>query len=1106
MGFVAVACCSTFCNAPVTFVAPRHLDRSATGGGSREISKVVLRFWGTEETQPESTLEPETPADLLEELIDAYDEDGDGILNTVEVERLQADIAHNFSFTGEVGGLPKDWFRQTIYRDNPDSLAADHARALQPRVLSVVMVGASLCITVWLSSALARRVASVVDPAEGGALRDNLGSGPRALQRGWQCMNPGDAASVSGDSPCYLTVRAPASEADFFFDRAIPVFRYTANGMMVAYPRLKAGTKVEVAEAVRSDSSGKILPSGLSGTVEAITSEGDGIVNFGVELQRESISCDNQSALKREPATMGVVVPGVLPSVKPMGAVGSTSGDKLNDDTDDLQRAYRSVRDFKKIEPGDAAYVPMDSFRGSPEVKEKLQELVDLLGNPGKYEKVGAVPPKGVLFCGEPGTGKTFAARAVASAAGVPFLAISGSDFRQSPFSGVGTSMTLKMFEQARNLSPCIIFIDEIDSLAEARRTTSTAILDAGELGGSVTRDQDANLNALLAKMDGFEPHSGVLFLAATNRPEVLDAALLRSGRFDSRVEFRLPNLEGRQDILQKAAERFRFAEDDEGPNLEEVAKQTPAFSPADLQTLLNKAATAAVRADRGAITAKDVDESLQEARKSKSKVRPEGQFQVTDIVDVTFADVRGHDEAVEELRDVVDAMQNRERYEKVGAKPPRGVLLEGPPGVGKTHCARALAGEVGLPFLSASGSDFQASRFAGAGITLVKKLFEMAKKLQPCILFIDEVDALGRRRDDSARGAEQDRENTLMQLLVELDGFEDRTEILLVAATNRSDVLDPALMRPGRLDRRVCLEAPDQVGRRAILDLYAAKHPLQEGVDLDEVARRTVGFTGADIQNLINEAALLAAKRGADDIARESIYKAADRVSLGAEKANPQRSQEARELVAVHEAGHAVLGAAFAEMTQKRLARVSIRPRAGGIGGVTIFEPISETDPGAMPAGIFTKRGCIASLCVSLGGRVAEEVCLPHQLEVSSGASGDFREASKRAMAMVTDWGLASESTILSVEGIGRRCSDATLREHEVAAATILRGALESARSLLAAESGRRILRQVSDKLLQHEQCDADELLTAADVEELRAAAAKEAEAWTPSRPFGLM
>eukprot|EP00929_Paragymnodinium_shiwhaense_P107012 TRINITY_DN72965_c0_g1_i1.p1 TRINITY_DN72965_c0_g1~~TRINITY_DN72965_c0_g1_i1.p1 ORF type:complete len:903 (+),score=207.65 TRINITY_DN72965_c0_g1_i1:67-2775(+) len=765
-----------------------------------------------------------------------------------------------------------------------------------------------------------------------------------------------------------------------------------------------------------------------------------------------------------------------------------------DDDEDDTARAYSSVKRFRVLQQGDPSYVSMDDFRGNPEVKKQLEEIVSSVVDRDRYKKVGAVPPKGVLLCGDTGTGKTYAARAIASAAKVPLVTLSGSDFRQSPYSGVGASMILKMFAEARKKAPCIVFIDEVDSLGEARRQGAAAAMEGGDqLGVSGKHDQDTTLNAMLAQMDGFESTDGILFIAATNRPEMLDEALVRAGRFERRIDFFLPDQQGREDILRSCAAPLALAWFDD--EVKALARQTSAFSPADLRSLLNSAALRAAHAGRDAVSEEDIQASLLEARQRKAKVRPEGQFQVTECVPERLERVKGHDEAVEELKDLVHMLEQRERYTKLGGAPPRGVLMEGPPGVGKTFCARALAGEVGLPFLSVSGSEFQASKYAGQGTQLVKRLFAMARKLQPCVVFVDEIDGVGRRREAFARGAEQDRENTLLQLLIEMDGFTDRGEVLVVAATNQPGSLDPALLRPGRFDRRVVLELPDTKGRQAILELYADGKPLSSDVELSEVARQTSGLSGAELRNLMNEAALMAAKEDLAEVPSRCVSSASDRISLGAAKKHPMRSPDGQQLTAIHEAGHVVLGFAFGDMAQSRVVRASIRPRLGGTGGVTLFEPFEENVAGALPQGLVTQRSCCASLCVDLGGRVAEAVSSGSPLQVSSGASSDFRSATQRAVAMVTDWGFAGST--LSVAALGHRCSDATLRQVEIAAGEILAQAHASAERVLQSEAGRRCLQAVADQLLEREDVDAKEMLGPEDIASLKALAQLEADRW---------
>lgn len=764
-----------------------------------------------------------------------------------------------------------------------------------------------------------------------------------------------------------------------------------------------------------------------------------------------------------------------------------------DEDSDELAGAYKQVQSFKKLEPGTPGYTPLASFHGNPAVVDELKELIELLRDSSRYTSLGARPPKGVLLCGESGTGKTMAARILASESQVPFVAISGSDFRQSPWSGVGTSMVLKLFRQAKKKAPCLIFIDEFDTVGETRRQVSSGGVLDGMDSNSAKADQDASLNALLAQLDGFEPNSGVLVIAATNRPEVLDEALLRPGRFDRRIEFRLPDVTRREEILSGLVSSLKL--EGNGPDITNLAKRTAAFSPADLQGFVDAAGITAAKAGRGVVSIADFEQGLLETLRRKAKARPEGSFQVVERVDTTLEDVRGHDEAVQELRGLIDVLVNRTKYQQLGATAPRGLLLEGPPGVGKTHCARALAGEAGLPFLAASASEFQASRYAGHGTQLVKRLFALAKRLQPCIIFLDEVDAIGRRRESSSRGAEQDRENTLMQLLIELDGFgQDSSEVLLVAATNRADVLDPALVRPGRLDRRLSFELPDTSGRHALLEFHAKSKQLQEDIDLVAIARRTSGLSGADLKGLLNEAALKAGARGASAVQRADIDYASDRIQIGIEKVRPNLSSRARRLTAIHEAGHVVLGLAFSTMTGERLIRASIRPRLGGIGGVTLFEPIQEDAEGSLPPGIYTRRGLCASLCVELGGRVAEEVLLKHP-EVSSGASSDLRTATRRAMSMAAEWGLGD--SLLSLEALGGRCSDATQRQAELAAAQLLSESLKTAREVLRSVEGLCCLQVIAEHLLDVEEAEGSALSDLVNLEELQSKAAFAAREW---------
>ena len=361
-----------------------------------------------------------------------------------------------------------------------------------------------------------------------------------------------------------------------------------------------------------------------------------------------------------------------------------------------------------------------------------------------------------------------------------------------------------------------------------------------------------------------------------------------------------------------------------------------------------------------------------------------------------TFDDVAGADEEKEELAEVVEFLKAPEKYNKLGARIPKGVLLVGPPGTGKTLLARAVAGEAGVPFFSISGSDF-VEMFVGVGASRVRDLFDQAKKNSPCIIFIDEIDAVGRQRGAGLGGGNDEREQTLNQLLVEMDGFGANEGVILIAATNRPDVLDPALMRPGRFDRQVVVSYPDVNGREAILRVHARKKPLAPDVNLKTIAKTTAGFTGADLENLLNEAALLAARKDKKAITMDEIKEATVKVVVGAEKKSKVMSEKEKKLTAYHEAGHAIL---FDKLeTQDPVHEISIIP-TGMAGGYTMPLPSEDKSYNS-------RRGMYEDIVVSLGGRVAEELIMD---DISTGASNAIEKATKTARAMVTKYGMTKE------------------------------------------------------------------------------------------------
>jgi len=457
---------------------------------------------------------------------------------------------------------------------------------------------------------------------------------------------------------------------------------------------------------------------------------------------------------------------------------------------------------------------------------------------------------------------------------------------------------------------------------------------------------------------------------------------------------------------------------------------------------------------------------------KSKARVQMEPQTQVT------FGDVAGIDQAKLELNEVVDFLKNADRFTAIGAKIPKGVLLVGPPGTGKTLLARAVAGEAGVPFFSISGSEF-VEMFVGVGASRVRDLFEQAKANAPCIVFIDEIDAVGRQRGAGLGGGNDEREQTLNQLLTEMDGFEGNNGIIVIAATNRPDVLDAALLRPGRFDRQVVVDRPDFAGRSEILRVHARGKTLAKDVDLDRIARRTPGFTGADLSNLLNEAAILAARRNLTEISMDEVNDAIDRVLAGPEKKDRVMSEKRKQLVAYHEAGHALVGALMPDYDP--VQKISIIPR-GRAGGLTWFTPSEDR----MDSGLYSRSYLQNQMAVALGGRIAEEIIFGEE-EVTTGAASDLQQVARVARQMVTRFGMSDR---LGPVALGRQQGNMFLGRDiaaerdfsEETAATIddeVRNLVEQAyrRSKSVLIENRHVLDQLADMLVEKETVDAEEL-----------------------------
>lgn len=369
----------------------------------------------------------------------------------------------------------------------------------------------------------------------------------------------------------------------------------------------------------------------------------------------------------------------------------------------------------------------------------------------------------------------------------------------------------------------------------------------------------------------------------------------------------------------------------------------------------------------------------------------------------VSFADVAGCDESKLELMEIVDFLKYPQNFTDIGAISPRGVLLEGPPGTGKTLLARAVAGEANVNFISTTGSEF-VEVYVGVGASRVRKMFKDAKRNSPCIIFIDEIDSIGRSRSGGGPGSNDERDQTLNQILAEMDGFSGNTGIIVLAATNRADILDSALLRPGRFDRRVPVGLPSKSGRYEILKVHTRDKPLGNDVDLEEIAGRTIGFSGASLKNLMNEAAIVAVRNGKQVIGYEEIDYAIDRITVGIQK--PIGPNVRKELVAYHEAGHAIMAALIPGYDN--VAKVTIIPRTNGAGGFTLFTPSEER----METGLYSQNYLKSQLCVALGGRVAEELIYGED-EITTGASGDLQSVRDLARRMVTQWGFRNNTSI---------------------------------------------------------------------------------------------
>jgi len=704
---------------------------------------------------------------------------------------------------------------------------------------------------------------------------------------------------------------------------------------------------------------------------------------------------------------------------------------------------------------------------GADDAKDALRDIIDFLKNPEKYRKMGAKVPRGILLVGEPGNGKTLLARAVAGEAGVPFFSITGSDFIEV-FVGVGAARVRDLFEQARKNAPSIVFIDEIDAIGRHR--------GSGLGGGHDEREQ--TLNQLLTELDGFDiKQSPVIIMAATNIPEVLDKALLRPGRFDYQVEIPYPGLKEREEILRIHGKNKKFAE---SADIHQIAVNTAGFTGADLANLINFAAINASKGGHSKLDQEDLLKAMKRVQESKETTQrppsllPKGDGQarlfMPSQVKFKLSDVAGLPEAKEELGDIITYLKEPERFKRAGARVPHGILLVGDPGNGKTILAKAIAGEVKCPFFSISGSEF-IEQYVGIGASRVRELFAQAKKHAPCIIFIDEIDSVGTRRHAGDSGTTEHAQ-TLNQLLTEMDGFETSEKpIIVIGATNRVDMLDAALLRPGRFDRQVHIPYPSIEVREAILKIHTKNKKLDLTVDLSKIARGTPGFSGAQLANVVNEAALQAVNANRETVTMEDFEEARDKILLGKKQKTIKQTRSELNVTAYHESGHALINLLLPQCTDP-LHKITILPRGGALG---VTHSLPERD-----RYLQTKEEMIAQIKIFLGGRAAEELIFD---TVTTGASSDFKYASDIARMMVCNYGMSDLGHVIYGQSYyDFRYSEKTSEQIDKEVNKIMKSSYDETKKLL--QDNHKKLDLLAKTLLEKETMYASEVYKLLGVE----------------------
>lgn len=698
------------------------------------------------------------------------------------------------------------------------------------------------------------------------------------------------------------------------------------------------------------------------------------------------------------------------------------------------------------VEIGNTDYsIRLDDVIGIDDVKQDINEVIDFLKHGDELRKIGAKIPKGILLIGPPGVGKTMLAKAMANEANVPFYGISGSYFK-SAWQGEGAERIRSLYSQARKSPAAIIFIDEIDAVSGTMTETGS--------------HRTSELQQLLIELDGLA-RSNVITIGATNNENDLDPAFARSGRFDRKCYVGLPDAPARKLIFKQYLGKIEMASE---PNLDSLAQLTTNFSGADIAATVNEAAIIAVRKGKTHVEEKDLEEAVDRISVTaghKLNMNGMNMARVPDL-EVKLADIRGMEEAKAEAHEVVLLLKNADKIRATGLKAPKGILLVGAPGTGKTMLAKAIANEAGVPFYALSGGDFQ-SMWAGVGANRVRAVYEQARRSgKPCIVFIDEIDAIGAKRGiDRGGGAIQDSNKTLNQFLVELDGF-GKHKVLTICATNHAELLDPALLRPGRLDRRIDVPLPNLEGREAILNYYLKKTKTDPAVNPLEIARMTIWKSGADLANIVNEAGLIAIRNGRDTICAVDLIQAIQRQSFGLSYSRQILLEELR-ATALHEAGHTVI--AYFKGQRQRIQVVTVVPSGDALGYMWRVDKEERHDK--------FMNHYITDIEISLGGLVAERLFYG---ENSSGVGSDLAKAASTARMMITQCGMGeftfntSYAFAETVNGSGAAItpSSETSREIELQIKKVVDQCRQNVEKLLSSKKAQ--LEQLANALIERE------------------------------------